>query len=111
MQVIPVDKVIPESQKIMKTYYVYIMTNKNNNVLYTGITNNLKRRVYEHKNQLIDGFTRKYNCKKLVWYEESNNVLSAIGTEKRMKKWKREFKINIISKKNPNWEDLSEGLL
>ena len=87
------------------------MTNKNNTVLYTGITNELKRRVYEHKNGLINGFTKKYNCHKLVWYEQTNNVKSAILKEKRMKKWKREYKENVINEMNPEWKDLYDSIL
>lgn len=86
------------------------MTNQNNKVLYIGVTNNLQRRVYEHKNGLLEGFTKKYNCKKLVWYKQTSNINSAIQEEKRMKKWKREFKENVINEMNPNWDDLFEGL-
>ena len=70
----------------MKTYYVYMMANKHNNVLYIGVTNNLIRRVYEHKKNLIEGFTKKYNCHKLVWFQQTNDVTAAITQEKRMKK-------------------------
>lgn len=94
----------------MKTYYVYIMTNFTNTVLYTGITNDLKRRVYEHKNHIIEGFTSKYSCTKLVWYETTGNVESAIIKEKQIKKWKRNFKENIINQLNPEWKDLSDSL-
>ena len=96
--------------KIMKTYYVYIMTNQNNKVLYIGVTNNLQRRVYEHKNGLLEGFTKKFNCKKLIWYKQTGDINSAIQEEKRMKKWKREFKENVINEMNPKWNDLYEGL-
>jgi putative endonuclease len=78
----------------MKKYYVYIMSNKYNTVLYTGVTNNLKRRVYEHREKLIEGFSSKYNCNKLVWYEETGDIESAILKEKQIKKWKREYKEN-----------------
>jgi len=90
----------------MYSYYVYIITNKNNNVLYIGVTNDLLRRIYEHKNKLIKGFSSRYNCNKLVWFEETNDIISAITKEKQMKKWKREYKINLITKFNPNWVDL-----
>ena len=83
-----------------------MMTNEYHTVLYIGVTNNLKRRVFEHKNGLIEGFTKKYKCKKLVWYEQTNNVSSAILKEKRMKKWKREYKERIIIEMNPEWKDL-----
>jgi len=95
---------------IMNNYYVYILTNFTNTVLYVGITNDLKRRVYEHKNHLTDGFTDKYNCNKLVWYESTVDVKSAILKEKQIKKWKREFKENIINKFNPEWKDLHSSL-
>lgn len=95
---------------IMNNYYVYILTNFTNTVLYAGITNDLKRRVYEHKNHLIDGFTDKYNCNRLVWYESTADVKSAILREKQIKKWKREFKENIINKFNPEWKDLYDSL-
>jgi putative endonuclease len=93
-----------------KTYYVYIMTNKRNTVLYVGMTNNLIRRVYEHKNDLVNGFTKRYRCYKLVWYQETSDVESAIIREKQMKKWKREYKENAVVKMNPGWRDLSANL-
>jgi len=88
---------------------VYILTNKNNTVLYIGVTNNLIRRMYEHKNKLVDGFTKKYNLTKLVYYEATYNVQSAIEREKQLKNWHRKWKINIIKSMNPKWKDLSEG--
>ncbi len=91
----------------MNTYYVYMLTNKANTVLYVGVTNNLERRISEHKSKLIDGFTKKYKCTKLVWFEHTNSVESAIKKEKQMKKWKRSFKENVINQENPNWNDLS----
>jgi putative endonuclease len=90
----------------MKSYYVYIMTNKSK-TLYTGVTNDLIRRVYEHKHKLIPGFTQKYNITKLVYYEETSDVYSAIAREKQIKGWLREKKINLIESMNPNWVDLS----
>jgi len=92
----------------MERYYVYIMTNKSR-TLYTGITNNLERRVYEHKNKLIEGFTKKYNITKLVYYEISNDVEAAIAREKQIKGWLRRKKIALIESVNPQWKDLSEG--
>ena len=92
----------------MNNYYVYIITNKTNNVLYIGVTNNLERRVYEHKNKLIEGFTKKYNCEKLIWFEQSNNIESVIVKEKQMKTWKRQYKLNVINKMNSEWKDLSK---
>jgi putative endonuclease len=90
-------------------YYVYILTNRSNKVLYTGITNNLERRTYEHKTQLIKGFTSKYNINKLVYYDSTTDVNSAISREKQIKGWSRQKKIDLISDVNPNWKDLSNG--
>ena len=87
-------------------YYVYIMTNKLNTVLYIGVTDNLTRRVYEHKNKVIKGFTEKYNINKLVYFETTKNVNSAIAREKVLKRWKRDWKFSLIEEKNKNWEDL-----
>ncbi|KAF0153569.1 MAG: excinuclease ABC subunit C [Ignavibacteria bacterium] len=84
------------------------MTNKNNTVLYTGVTNNLERRLYEHKSKLIDGFTKKYNINKLVFYETSNDINSAIAREKQIQGWLRIKKIQLIEIANPVWNDLSE---
>ncbi|MCF7811988.1 GIY-YIG nuclease family protein [Candidatus Gracilibacteria bacterium] len=95
----------------MKTYYVYILTNKKQGVLYIGVTNNITRRIYEHKKGIFEGFSKKYNLKKLVWFDETNDVSAAIETEKRMKKWKRQYKINVIEALNPSWRDLSEDFL
>lgn len=89
-----------------KQYYIYIMTNKNNTVIYTGVTNNLKRRVYEHKEKLASGFTEKYNINKLVYYEIFNNVNNAIAREKQIKGGSRQKKINLINEMNPEWNDL-----
>ncbi|MFM6192171.1 MAG: GIY-YIG nuclease family protein [Planktothrix sp.] len=89
-----------------KEYYVYIMTNKSG-TLYTGVTNNLQRRVYEHKNKLIPGFTSKYNINKLVYWEETSDVTSAIAREKQIKGWTRAKKISLIQLQNPQWIDLS----
>ncbi|MCS6956223.1 MAG: GIY-YIG nuclease family protein [Patescibacteria group bacterium] len=89
-----------------ENYFIYILTNKKNGVLYIGITNDLKRRIYEHKNKLVDGFTKKYNLKILVYYELYQDVNLAIIREKRLKKWNRAWKINLIKEKNPEWKDL-----
>lgn len=91
---------------IMNTYYVYIMTNKSK-TLYTGVTNNLERRVYEHKKKLVPGFTSKYNITKLVYYEEGNDVNVALAREKQIKGWLRAKKIALIESVNPEWKDLS----
>lgn len=93
-----------------KQYYVYILTNRNNNVLYIGVTNNLSRRIYEHKNKLIDGFTKKYNLNKLVYYEMTEDIHSALRREKQLKNWHRQWKINLVNTVNPLWNDLSESL-
>ena len=90
-------------------YYVYIMTNKTNRVLYIGVTNDIERRVYEHKNKLLEGFTAKYNVNKLVYFECTNDVNSAIEREKVLKKWARIKKIRLIEMQNPAWVDLSES--
>ena len=88
-------------------YYVYILANWNNKVIYTGVTNDLERRLYEHKNKLIDGFTKKYNVDKLVYFDFCENVESAILREKQMKGWTRQKKNMLIEQMNPDWRDLS----
>jgi putative endonuclease len=92
----------------MKQYYVYIMTSSSG-TLYTGTTNNLKRRVYEHKHKLIEGFTQKYNITRLVYFEETGDVSAAIAREKQIKGWRRSKKIALIESLNPKWQDLSDG--
>ena len=89
-----------------KEYYVYIMTNKSR-TLYTGVTNDLMRRVYEHKNKLVKGFTSKYNIQYLVYYEATSNVYAALEREKQIKGWLRKKKIALIDSMNPEWKDLS----
>ncbi|MGQ9701419.1 MAG: GIY-YIG nuclease family protein [bacterium] len=89
-----------------KQYYVYILSNKKNGTLYTGVTNDLVRRVYEHKHNLIEGFTKKYHVHRLVYFENTENVEAAIHREKCIKKWKRAWKIELIEKSNPEWKDL-----
>jgi putative endonuclease len=93
-----------------REYCVYILTNRSNKVLYIGVTNDLIRRVFEHKNKLVDGFTKKYNLSKLVYYEMTKDVESAIGREKQLKNWHRDWKINLITQFNPEWKDLGEEL-
>ena len=95
----------------MKNYYVYLVTNKLHGTLYIGITDNLVRRGNEHRNGLIDGFTKKYNLKRLVYFEVFNRVEDAIHREKRLKKWNRQWKIELIEKVNPEWTDLYEQLV
>ena len=91
-------------------YYVYIMTNKRNSVLYTGVTNDLKKRIYEHKTKLIDGFTKKYNVSKLVYYEVFSDIYNAIAREKQIKGGSRKRKIHLIDSVNSDWRDLYEEL-
>ena len=94
-----------------KYYYVYILTNKNNNVLYTGVTSNLLKRIDEHRRKLVKGFTSKYNVNKLVYYEETQDINGAIMREKQIKGYVRSKKIKFIESKNPKWEDLLEKLI
>lgn len=89
------------------SYYIYILTNKNNSVFYIGITNNLIRRIYEHRHFLVLGFTSRYQLNKIVYFEEYINALEAIRREKQLKNWHRQWKINLIKKSNPEFEDLS----
>ena len=90
-------------------YYIYIMASKSG-TLYIGVTNDLVRRVYEHKYNLIDGFTKKYNVNKLVYFEQTENVMSALNREKQLKNWHRDWKINLIKSVNPKWRDLSDEI-
>ena len=92
----------------MRDYYVYILTNGRNKLLYIGVTNDLKRRVYEHKRKLLEGFTADYVIDKLVYYEVCHSAEDAIRREKQLKKWRREKKINLIERMNPYWKDLGE---
>ena len=96
---------------IEKHGYVYILTNARNNVLYTGVTSNLAKRVYEHRNKLVEGFTEKYNMHKLVYYEIFDDIMSAITREKQIKGWLRSKKILLIEKSNPDWKDRYEELV
>lgn len=92
-----------------RQYYIYIMTNKRNTVLYTGVTNSLEGRVYQHKNKSIEGFTSKYNINKLVYYEEFDYIEDAIYREKQIKAGSRQKKIELIERENKYWRDLSDG--
>jgi len=94
----------------MSGYYVYIMTNKAHTVLYTGVTNDLKRRVYEHKEKLVEGFTKKYNINKLVYFEIFQDAYGAIAREKQIKGGSRRKKCGLIESLNPTWEDLYSKL-
>lgn len=95
---------------LCKTYYVYLLTNWNHRVMYVGVTNDLKRRLYEHKNKLIEGFSEKYNLNKLVYFEETQDVHTAITREKEIKKWRREKKNQLVNQINKEWQDLNETL-
>lgn len=92
-----------------KRYCVYILTNKSNRVMYIGVTNDLARRLFEHKNDCTDGFTKRYHVHKLVYYETTSDVMSALEREKELKGWKREKKNALVETMNPEWKDLSEG--
>ena len=93
-----------------KDYYVYILTNVRNSVFYIGVTNNLKSRVYEHKQKLVDGFTKRYNLIKLVYYEQTTDINSALEREKQLKRWHRLWKLDLITKDNPSFKDLYQEL-
>jgi len=92
----------------MKHYYIYIMTSPSG-TLYTGMTNDLKRRVYQHKHKLIEGFTKRYDVTRLAYYEETQDVQTAIAREKEIKSWRRSKKLELIKSLNPKWQDLSDG--
>lgn len=94
-----------------KQFYVYILASKRNGTLYTGVTSDLLKRVWEHKEGLIRGFTKKYNIKKLVYYEICDDATSAITREKRIKKWRRKWKLRLIEERNPQWKDLYDEIL
>ena len=93
-----------------RAYYVYILASGRNGTLYAGITNNIIRRVWEHKQGLIEGFTKKYWTDKLVYYESTEDINSVITREKQLKKWNRVWKLKLIEEKNPEWKDLYFGL-
>ena len=93
--------------KTIHQYHLYILTNKKNGTLYIGVTNDLERRMFEHKNKLVEGFTKQYGLDKLLYFETYQYINDAIKREKNMKKWKRQWKINLIEKENSNWDDLS----
>ncbi|MGD8557149.1 MAG: GIY-YIG nuclease family protein [Chromatiales bacterium] len=90
---------------------VYILSSKRNGTLYIGVTSNLARRIHEHRNQLVDGFTKRYRIEKLVWYEAHETMESAIMREKQLKKWNRSWKIHLIESENRHWEDLYQRIL
>ena len=92
-------------------YYVYILTNKTNAVMYIGVTNDLRRRIYEHKSEQIEGFTKRYHVHRLVYYEEYHEINDAIAREKQLKGWKRDKKNALVETRNPDWDDWSEGVV
>lgn len=92
-------------------YYVYILASKRNGTLYIGVTSDLVKRVYEHKNNFVDGFTQEYHVHDLVYYEQYEDINAAITREKQMKKWNRQWKINLIERENPEWRDLYKTII
>jgi putative endonuclease len=96
-----------QNPSMPRTFYVYLLASRRNGTLYAGVTASLRRRMFEHKTGLKEGFTQRYGVKMLVWYEEHPTALSAIQREKNIKHWPREWKLNLIEESNPNWEDLA----
>jgi putative endonuclease len=90
---------------------VYILASKRNGTLYIGVTSNLQKRAWEHKNDLVEGFTKRYGVHRLVYYELHNDMAAAITREKQMKKWNRAWKLQLIERQNPDWRDLWEGII
>ncbi|WP_298304309.1 GIY-YIG nuclease family protein [uncultured Erythrobacter sp.] len=88
--------------------FVYIMASRRNGTIYIGVTSDLPKRAWEHREGKVEGFTKKYGCKMLVWFEQHNTIEAAITREKQMKEWKRAWKLRVIEEKNPNWDDLFE---
>jgi putative endonuclease len=95
---------------LMKNYYVYILCNGRNGTLYIGVTSDLVRRVYEHRSDIVEGFTKKYHVHSLVWYEKHETSEEAIIREKQIKKWNRQWKLEMIEKANPEWRDLYDEI-
>ena len=95
----------------MKQYYVYILASKKNGTLYIGVTSNLIKRIYEHKNDLAEGFTKKYQVHNLVYFDIVDDIESAIKREKQLKRWNRQWKKDLIENENPNWDDLYPSIL
>ena len=93
------------------SYFVYILASQRNGTLYVGVTNDLVRRVHEHREKLVEGFTARYEVSRLVWYDQTDSVEEAIAHEKRLKRWRREWKLALIEKSNPDWLDLYDGIL
>jgi putative endonuclease len=95
---------------LSRTYYVYILASERNGTLYTGVTNDLIRRVSEHKGKVVPGFTKRYGVDRLVWFEAHHLIHDAIGREKQIKHWNRQWKINLFRDSNPDWDDLFPAL-
>ena len=92
-------------------YFVYILASQRHGTLYVGVTNNLVRRIHEHREKLMEGFTSQYNVTRLVWFDQTDSIEEAIAQEKRLKRWRREWKIELIEKTNPTWDDLYDRIL
>jgi len=96
---------------VIEAAYVYILTSEPYGTLYVGVTSDLVKRVWEHRNGVVEGFTRKFDVKRLVWYEQHTSIVEAIAREKRIKRWHRDWKINLVQAMNPNWDDLYEKII
>ena len=94
-----------------KSYFVYILTNFEETTFYIGVTSNLQKRIWEHKNKIVEGFTKKYNVNRLVYYEQTEDVETALNREKQLKRWHRQWKINLIKEFNPEMKDLFESIV
>jgi putative endonuclease len=109
--VIPAKAGIQRRRTMERQFYVYILASKRNGTLYTGVTSDLIQRVWQHEQDLVEGFTKKYRVKKLVYYEVHDNAESAITREKQIKKWRRKWKLRLIEEKNPQWTDLYDEIV
>jgi putative endonuclease len=96
---------------VVEAAYVYILANEPYGTLYVGVTSDLVKRVWEHKNGFVEGFTSKHDVKRLVWFEQHGSIIEAIAREKRIKRWHRDWKVNLIQTMNPNWDDLHERIV
>jgi putative endonuclease len=96
---------------VTEAAYVYILANEPYGTLYVGVTSDLVKRVWEHKSGFVEGFTKKYDVKHLVWYEQHASIVEAIASEKRIKRWHRDWKVNLVQATNPNWDDLYEKII
>jgi putative endonuclease len=110
LSVIPAHAGIQDNLPMTKHFCVYIMASKRNGTLYTGVTSDLMKRIWEHKNNVVEGFTKKYDVHLLVWYEVHETMGSAIAREKAIKKWRRDLKLELIENANPGWHDLYDTL-